>query len=572
MVVLVTSDKRLHRIVIFIWKIVGKKGKDEIGMIKIKKQIFCFVKKKKILFILTIFLSVIGVVFSYLQPVFSQKLIDNGLVKGIYSNVIYYTILILGTIIFQQISEIIQTRNYARLKNDFVEYLYGKAFEKIVILNVNYFDQTNSTSLSNVLTLDINNISMLFDSGTLVVINYGIITIGAIIGLAHINLYLTFLVLLFLPIKLAFTILFSKKIEKINNNLIHESQKFYEWWGETIDGLKEIKLWNLFNKKNIFLKGKQHDILELRYKASMIDCYNTTFDNILEWIIRTLIYGIAGYLVCQRKMTVGVLLAFITYTEYIIRPISTVLYVKFIIARIKPSLKHFSLFLDSPEEVDSGVLKVDKFKKLEFKNVSFSYRDKDLLKNINLVLHAGEKIAIIGENGSGKTTLANIILRFIVPDSGELCLNEQNVLDYNMIEYRNVFSVCSQSIFLFKNSLRYNLDLKEELSDDQIIKYDEGFWGVTKELLNKQLNNNAKNLSGGERQRIALSRALCKNSEVFIFDESDSNLDQNSAYKLEEIINKLDHKAVILITHRKTNFDNMDSVYLLKQGVLKKIK
>lgn len=541
-------------------------------MDKMIKETFHFALNMKMKFILLLLLSGVGVIIAYFQPLLTRRIIDDGLNNREYSKVIYFAGIILAATLFQQISEVIQARNYCKIKNQFIQYLYKIILNKLVKIDLNCLDKTNSASISNTLTNDISNVSLIFDRSTLIVFNYGIITLGGIIGLAYIDWYLTLIVLLFIPVKLIYIIKFTRRLEEINTDLIKDSVQFYEWWGENIEGIKEIKWWRLFDRRNSLLEEKQKLILNKQYSATMIDCYNMACDNILECGVRILIYGYAGYLVCNAQLSVGALLAFITYTEYIIRPISVVLYVKFIIAKIKPSIIHLSNFLESPEEINYGKLEVGDFERLEFKNVSFSFDQKDVLKNCDFLVNRGEKVAIIGHNGSGKSTLVRLILREIVPKSGKILLNERNVSDYDINDYRDTFSISSQTFFLFKDSLRNNFDLKHELNDDDIIDRSHIYIELNKSIMNKMITTNGKNLSGGERQNVALIRALCKNGEVFLLDESDANLDKEFLHKLDIMLKNLKEKTVIFITHRKSDFENMDAVYHLENSCLKRIK
>lgn len=539
---------------------------DDISSIMLR-----FIKAKKTVFIMLLLLSASGMILSFYRPIFSQRLIDDGLNTKEYSMVIYYISLIVLAVLIQQMIEFIQTRIFAKLKNLFVADIYSKVFIKTYKIKNQFINKTDSTSLSGVISSDISNISLLFDRGMLIIINYSIITLGGIIGLLSIDILLTILILFFVPIKLLLITFFSKKLERLNVDLIKKFENFFTWWGDIINGNKEIKLWGLYNRKSSILNNMQQQILKQQIKCTMIDCYNTTIDVFLEWSIRALIYIIAGKLVCNGKMTVGTLLAFITYTEYIIGPVSNVLYIKLIIAGIRPSMKHLNDFMQKEDEVNLGVLKPSYFDTLELKDVCFCYDDKEILHKVNLRISKGEKIAIIGKNGSGKTTLINLLIRILTETSGDIFMNNKKICEYNLEKYRSVFSVCSQETYLFKDTLRGNLDLRGELSDEEIVTRCNIYEEISKEMLDGEIDNNASNISGGEKQKVSFMRALCNDADIFILDEPDASLDITSTKKLDLVLHNLKDKTVILITHKKCEFNNMNSVYELKQGVLTKI-
>ena len=201
-------------------------------MDKMIKETFHFALNMKMKFILLLLLSGVGVIIAYFQPLLTRRIIDDGLNNREYSKVIYFAGIILAATLFQQISEVIQARNYCKIKNQFIQYLYKIILDKLVKIDLNCLDKTNSASISNTLTNDISNVSLIFDRSTLIVFNYGIITLGGIIGLAYIDWYLTLIVLLFIPVKLIYIIKFTRRLEEINTDLIKDSVQFYEWWGE----------------------------------------------------------------------------------------------------------------------------------------------------------------------------------------------------------------------------------------------------------------------------------------------------------------------------------------------------
>lgn len=291
------------------------------------------------------------------------------------------------------------------------------------------------------------------------------------------------------------------------------------------------------------------------------------------------IYIIGFWGIFNDWLTIGGLLAFITYAMQIIGPVTLLTKVQRYFADIKPSLKRHIEFLNLQEEntIKNNILKpIDDVtipNKIVFSNVSFAYNDGVYrLSDINLEFQRGKKIAIVGENGSGKSTLVALLLRFYEPTSGEIYFDNTQIGNYNLYAYRKMFSVVSQNIRLFNETIRENVDPTNSKNDDEITNVLKrlGFEKIITELhdgLDTYVGNDGGNLSGGQGQKITAVRALLKGASILILDEATSKYDSKS----EEIFNELifassDFDYVIVITHNAKIHDKVDRVFHLHEG------
>lgn len=273
----------------------------------------------------------------------------------------------------------------------------------------------------------------------------------------------------------------------------------------------------------------------------------------------------------------------------------------FVALRILPSVHKFIVIFNelqfySPvinsihEEIkilkNNNLLNVDDKKKLslskilEFKNINFSYNTYNLkneifkLKNISLKIPKGKKIGIVGESGSGKSTFAYILLGLIKPDSGQIILDEVN-FEYKKNNLFLMIGNVPQDIFLIDDTLMKNVAFGEEEKD---INYNQFINSIIKSQLHTFVNNlkmkeksvigeSGSMLSGGQKQRLGIARALYKNSEILVLDESTSSLDTNTEQKLVEAFDSLlPEKTLIIITHKYSTIKNCDLVYEFKNG------
>lgn len=216
---------------------------------------------------------------------------------------------------------------------------------------------------------------------------------------------------------------------------------------------------------------------------------------------------------------------------------------------------------------------------LECRNISFGYDENDLiLKNINIRINPGEKIAFVGNNGAGKSTLIKLILRFYDPTEGMILLDGKDIRDYDLKEYRNYIGVVFQDFQIYATNIMQNvvMDLQKEGIEGNVIEAvkKSGFYSKLNKLpfgLNTELTNEFENdgieLSGGEEQKLAVARTFYKNAGIMLLDEPSSALDPIAEYELNCAMNQMsEDRNVVFISHRLSTTRNADRIYVLKNG------
>lgn len=242
-------------------------------------------------------------------------------------------------------------------------------------------------------------------------------------------------------------------------------------------------------------------------------------------------------------------------------------------------LKQFEELVSPIENCISGVAPDQSGKyEIEFRNIDFSYPNSSFkLKNINIRIKKGEKIAIVGENGGGKTTLTKLLLRLYDPDSGVILINGRNIKEYNINTLREYIGIAPQTPNIYAMSFRDNITIYDNsVTDDRIDEICELF-DLNKVLrktnatldshLTREFNEDGVLLSGGELQRLALARLYIKGFGLIILDEPSSALDPISEYELNKIIfNTSSNTTTIMIAHRLSNIRDADCIYLINDG------
>lgn len=266
-------------------------------------------------------------------------------------------------------------------------------------------------------------------------------------------------------------------------------------------------------------------------------------------------------------------------------------------------IEKYREFLRFTPSIKKGEMKLEPFESLEFKNVSFSYEfsnhpkylfhdedhvspkkeseNKDALKNVNMTIRAGDKIAIVGYNGAGKTTLIKLIMRLYDPTCGEILYNGINIKEFDTDEYRKMIGTVFQDFKIFATTVAENvMNGKYCVSQDEqtVLKALEAadFSEKLSELsegidthLTREFNENGTNLSGGESQKVAIARVFAQDYPIIIMDEPSSALDPMAEYNLNQsILNNTTDKTVIFISHRLSTTRISDKIYMFDTGRL----
>ncbi len=509
-----------------------------------------------------------------------RNIMDEGIIRKDVKIIITSSVVLVIIIVIEELFGIIQTNLFIGLQNKIILKLYTKVSQTLFYAKIDYFLHNNSAEITNKISTDIYNVSSLADSSIMNMFGYVLQVFSGIAGLLVINWKLALLVLSVVPVKYFLIRRFSKEEESIFEQWIEASADFSAWLGDTVNGIREIKLWNMYEKKQQDVIKKQEKVLELNRRSKLLLAYNNSSDSAVQSLVVAALYGIGGYFICREQLTLGSLTAFISYNNYVIGPISLILNLKIILAQVKPSVQRLKEFFVIETEKKEGKYKeIREVKnKICFKNVTFSYGEKMILRDVNLEISKGEKIAIIGENGSGKSTIISLLLRFIQPQEGNIYVDGVDIMQFDLHQYRNLFSVVNQDIYLFEDTVGNNISLGLQLNENEMNVFCEkmGMKKFINQLSQRHacvIEKNGENLSGGERQKISILRAVIKNSPVFILDEATANIDEKyEKFIFNLFINEFTDKTFIIITHKRENLQGVDRLYQIENQTIKEIK
>ena len=346
--------------------------------------------------------------------------------------------------------------------------------------------------------------------------------------------------------------------------------------GFQVDSVSEIKSYNSQNFEwNRFKKFQDG------YKKHFFSLYNFeawfSVANVLIMSLTSVITLAVGSLeLARNQISVSQLVGLTSVAAILNQPMQKFVNVYTMISRGSSSVDRFFEFMAAPEEINNGTLIAPKFKgNIEFKNVWFSYKDKNnknikVFENFNLKINAGEKIAIIGETGIGKSTLLKLILRFYEIQKGKILIDGKDISEFELGSLRIRLGYIQQQPIIFNDTIKNNIlygkssatteDIfqaaKEALIYDFVNKLNNGFETV--------VGPRGARLSGGQKQRLAIARAFISNSDIFLMDEATSALDNETENKIKISTQKLTkNKTTLIVAHRLTTIKEVDRIVVI---------
>ena len=538
------------------------------------RRTLCYLLPYKREFLVVGLTLVLSTVIGFLQPLVIQRITDSGMMQRdmgvILSSALLLALLVLGN----QAIDLLQTRIFADVHNASYYAIFHQVFEKLLHLKKSYFEDKNSAEILSFLQMDVSQVSSVTDRYTVLSVSYVFRIVSGLIGLFLISWKLALIVLCMVPVKFLLVRGLSKRQEQAMDEMIESSRDFSRWFGDDLNGVDEIKLWDLFQSRDQVFREKQEKVLGVQKRTTMIGGWNSFWEMLLEWSVTILLYVLGGWLICAGSLTIGAVFAFVSYSAYVTGPVSALINLKMYFARIFPSARRLFRFLDMETELDAGTSPLKGWlPKLEFRNVEFWYEEeRPILQGVTFSVEPGEKVAIIGQNGSGKSTILNLLLRFYEPKAGQILADGVDVQDISLEEYRGLFSVVSQEPYLFLGNILENVDLQGDADPDQLAAAlrasgVESYLPRLPEKERTQIGRNGARLSGGEKQKLAVARALLKDASVVILDEATSGFDvESDAYLHDVILHQMQGKTVIMITHHYHNLEGMDQVWRLEGG------
>ena len=521
------------------------------------------------IFLASILYTVLGIVTS-----FSSKFLIDYILKDKLMTTL--TVMVVGMVILEIIQMLLSIfRGYLLIflgQRIDIAILLGY-YNHVIKLPMNFFSTRKTGEITSRFS-DADNINDAV-AETVLTLMLDVITAvtgGIIVYIQNQYLFFVSIVILLLYVVIVFS--FKEILKKINNDVLENNSQLTSFIIQSINGIETIKAYNLEKNIQDETEFKYLKVIKSSFKRSKIYNLLTFLSGVVELIGNTLIMWVGAIQVINGKLTLGEMMVFNTLLGYFTNPVKNLISLQPTIQTATVSADRLGEIIDLDiEQSDEKMIPQNLKGDIEIKGLNFRYGTRELiLKNINMKIKQGEKIALVGESGSGKTTLAKLILKFYDFEKGDININNFNLKDIDNTFLRNKISYISQDMFLFNKTIKENLMLSDEIEIDDVIELSKKvnayeFINELPQRFDYMIEENGTNLSTGQKQRLSILRALLKKPDILIMDEATSNLDSITESAIQKTLNNPEfNMTTIIIAHRLSTIRLCDRIYVLDKG------
>lgn len=539
---------------------------------------------KKTIIIITILSLIIGVI-EMVKPYLIKVVIDEYLKFGIYQKgiltigtigAIYIALVIIGNIID------FTTSTTTNMMGENVIYtMRNRLYKYTQNAGIPFHDKTPAGKLFVRITNDVEDISTLFKD----VLTTFFKDVILIVILAGVMIYLSAKLSILAFIVIPFIIIFSITLTKLLNKIYDKSKKIKTnlntFLAESIYGAKLIKIFNIQREKQNECEKLTNDYRNSRTPGGIIEGLLPALMTILENLAISIIVWACVNHWLGIDIEVGLIYVFITYIKQLFEPITRIIDNIEVVQEAFVSINKIYDILDHKEyleDLETGRELKDVKGKIEFKNVWFSYDNKNwVLKNISFTIEPGESVALVGKTGCGKTTITNLINRFYEIQQGEILLDGINIKNINKRSLRKNIGIILQDPFIFARDIKNNIKLNSNIPEEDILEAiklssAEEFINSLPNGIDEVAKERGASFSSGQKQLLAFARIFAHNPSIFVLDEATANIDTHTESLIQKSIDIISKKKTsIFIAHRLATIVNVDKIIVLDAGEIQEM-
>nr|WP_243460946.1 ABC transporter ATP-binding protein [Clostridioides difficile] len=542
--------------------------------------------------ILIIFISVlISSALTVLAPMVMGKAIDqlfNGIKTAVQTgtkfSVNFSTMggivsILLGLYLISAVFIYIQQFIMSGVAQNLVLSMRKDLSDKLNKLPLKYYDSHKKGETLSIVTNDLEKVADSLQEGLMQLITAVVTVVGSIVMMISISVPLTIVSAITLLVSLGITVVIARKSQErfsenqkalgeLNSNIeeIFTGQIVVKAFSKEKDTIRNFKILN----QNLYNASRRAQFSS--YAISPI----IRFINLIGYVIIAVVGGIFA---STGAMTLGSIQAFIQYVNQASEPTTEISYIVNMLQAAIASAERVFTVMDEVEEIkdeeSSKVISMPKGK-VQFEHVKFGYSDDFILmKDININLNAGDKIAIVGPTGAGKTTLVNLLMRFYEIQGGRITIDGVNIKDLKRGELRTMFGMVLQDTWLFNGSIKENIAYsKLDATMDEIVRAAKSarvdhFIRTLPQGYDTILTEDASNLSQGQKQLLTIARAILSDPSVLILDEATSSVDTRTEVEIQKAMNNLmKGRTSFVIAHRLSTIRDADLILVMKEGTI----
>lgn len=499
---------------------------------------------------------------------------DGGVVRGL----LFVALSLVVTCFFADLLRYLSQRILVSMKTTLMKNIRSDLFRKISSMNIGYFNNQRKGDILSSISNDVNEVQNTIANSFHIMFREPLLVIGFLIMLFYMSPRLTAVSLIALPLSALVVTRITRFLRRGSVKTQSLMGRILSMYEETISGSRIVKAFNAqkYVEGNFEKYNEEHRRIS-RSVSNRQELASPTSE-FLGISIAALVLFYGGWLNLNGNlgMTWPEFIVYIGFYWKVLEPAKQIANSYAGIQRGLVSANRIFSILDVENEVkeSESPVPLKSFNSvIEFRNVSFSYENEPVLKNINISIPKGKMVAIVGPSGAGKSTMADLIPRFWDVTDGQVLLDGHNIKEYSLSELTSLLGVVTQESILFNDTVFNNISFgMENVSEEEVIaaakiaNADE-FISQMEEGYYTNIGDRGSKLSGGQRQRIAIARAVLKNPPILILDEATSALDTESERLVQDALTKLmSNRTSLVIAHRLSTIRNADEIIVLQKG------
>lgn len=539
------------------------------------RRMWHYLGTRKWTLIVVLILVITSSALSLIGPYLLGTMIDGFLDVTTTRSFIYSLSLLASVYLISIVTGYVQQFLMIKLSQETVFEMRRELFTHLHTLPLKYFDEHQDGDIMSRLTNDIENVSQTLNTAVIQVFSSVLTLAGTLIVMVTLSLPLTFVTLFIIPVLYFGMKWLTKRTRVYFKQQAKDLGDLFGFIEESISGLAVIKI---FSQEADFQKQfieKNEQLRESGYKAQVYSGFIPKFMNMLNNMSFAILTFVGALLAITQAVSVGMIVTFTQYARQFTRPLSDLAnQFNGLLSAVAGAERVFEILDEQPDYTHAHNESFDAVKgDVSFQHVSFKYHNEWILKNVSLHAKPGETIALVGPTGAGKTTILNLLMRFYLPDQGDILLDGQNILTLSEDQLRRPLAFVLQDPYLFEASIKDNLLFgKPEATEAE--------WLEAAKLANSDsfirhlpngydtlLREDGKGISQGERQLLSIARAILRDPAVLILDEATSSIDTVTEVKIQQALARLmAGRTSIVIAHRLNTIESADRIYVLNNG------